>query len=195
MRKTNKDTRSKAMRLSTAAVFLAFILIAASPAGFSQLRKTSEYSEDRINTDNTYFVFHGADTADFGWASEWTLYSSIDYSEKPALFIWYFKDGSKAYSQQVEDIGRAGQDMGYLIIAKSSNLEDVHRKPINPMTRNNYPVKLELWIGEVEEAGFLPKIMIDTACFDAKSIEPNRTYHFSSCNKSSVYSSTDLLKR
>ena len=173
----------KAMRLSTAAAFLAFILIATSTAGFSQLRQTSEYSQDRINADNTYFVFHDAGTADFGWASEWTLYSSIDYSEKPALFIWYFKDGSKAYSQQVEDIGRAGQDMGYLITGKSSNLEDVRRKPIQPMTSNNYPVKLELWIGEVANAGFSPKILIDAVCLDAQSIEPNRTYHFSGCNK------------
>ena len=169
------------MRLSTGTTFLALILIAASSAGFSQLRKPSDYSQDRINADNTYFIFHDTGAADFGWASEWTLNSSIDYSEKPAFFIWYFKDGSKAYSQQVEDIGMAGQDIDYLITGKSSKLEDVRRKPVQPMTRNNYPVKLELWIGDTNDTGFTPKILTDAACFDAQSIEPNRTYYFSSC--------------
>jgi hypothetical protein len=178
-----KDTRSKAMHLSSRVTLLAFILIAASPAGFSQLRKESEYSQDRVNTDHTYFVLHDTGAADFGWASEWTMYSSIDYAEKPALFIWYFKDGSKAYSQQMEDMGRAGQDLGYLVTSKSSNLEDIHRKPIQPMTRSNYPEKLELWIGEAGDTGFSPKILIDAACFHAQSIEANRTYFFSSCNK------------
>ncbi len=51
------------------------------------------------------------------------------------------------------------------------------------MTRNNYPVKLELWIGDINETGFSPTIPIDAVCFDAQSIEPNRTYYFSSCNK------------
>jgi hypothetical protein len=51
------------------------------------------------------------------------------------------------------------------------------------MTRSNYPEKLELWIGEAGDTGFSPKILIDAACFHAQSIEANRTYFFSSCNK------------
>jgi hypothetical protein len=172
------------MRLSIGAAFLAFLLNAASPAGFSQLRNISEYSQDRINTDETYFVLHDTGAADFGWASEWTLGSSVDYSEKSAMFVWHFKDGSKAYAQQAEDIGEAGIAMGYLIAGKSSNLEDVRRKPIQPMTRNNFPVKVELWIGEIGGAGFSPKILIDSACVDAQSVEPNHTYYFSSCKLS-----------
>ena len=172
------------MRLDMAMIFLAFLLNSASPAGFSQLRNISEYSRDRINTDNTYFVFHDTAAADFGWASEWTLYSSIDYEGKSAMFLWHFKDGSKAYARQAEDIGNTGQSLGYLIAGKSSNLEDVHGKPVQPMTRDNYPVKVELWIGEVGETGFSPKIRIDTACFDPQIIESNRTYYFSSCKPS-----------
>ncbi len=121
------------MRLSTGITFLVCILIAASSAGSSQLRKPSDYSQDCINADHSYFIFHDTGAADFGWASEWTLDSSIDYSEKPAFFIWHFKDGSKAYSLQVADIGMAGQDIDYLIAGKSSNLEDVHRKPVQPI--------------------------------------------------------------
>jgi len=169
------------MRLSMGAALLAFLMNAASPAGFSQLRRISEYTQDRINTDGTYFVLHDTGAADFGWASEWTLYSSVDYSEMSAMFVWHFKDGSKAYAQQVEDIGEAGKTLGYLIAGKSSSLEDVRRKPVQPMSRNNSPVKVELWIGEVGETGFSPKILIDMACVDAQSIEPNRTYYFSTC--------------
>ena len=172
------------MRVDMVLAFLVFFLNFASPTGFSQLRNISEYSQDRINTDKTYFVSHDTGAADFGWASEWTLYSSIDYAEKSAMFLWHFKDGSKAYALQAEDIGNAGQGMGYLIAGKSSNLEDVRRKPVQPMTRDNYPVKVELWIGEVGETGFLPEILIDTACFDPQVIEPNRTYYFSSCKPS-----------
>jgi hypothetical protein len=170
------------MRLNMTVAFLAFFLNSASPAGFSQLRNISEYSQDRINVDKTYFVFHDTGAADFAWASEWTLYSSIDYAGKSAIFLWHFKDGSKAYAQQAEDIGNAGQTMGYLIASKSSNLEDVHRKPVQPMTRENYPIKVELWIGDVGETDFSPKILIDIACLDAQVIESNRIYYFSSCN-------------
>jgi hypothetical protein len=173
------------MRLSMGAVVLAFLLNTASPAAFSQLRRISEYAQDRINADGTYFVLHDTGSADFAWASEWTLYSSLDYSGKPAMFVWHFKDGSKAYALQAEDIGEAGNTLEYLIAGKSSNLEDVHRKPVQPMTRINFPVKVELWLGEVGETGFSPKILIDTACLDAQSIEPNHTYYFSSCTPGS----------
>jgi hypothetical protein len=161
--------------------FLALLLNATSPAGFPQLRRISEYSQDRINTDQTYFVLSDTGAAVFGWASEWTIYTSMDHSEKSAMFLWHFKDGSKGYAQQAEDIGETGKTLGYLITGKSSNLENVRRKPIQPMTRSNYPVKVELWIGEVGEAGFSPEILIDTACVHQQSIEPNRTYYFSDC--------------
>jgi len=157
--------------------------IAARATAFCQLRNASEYSQDRINTDGTYFVLRDEAAADFGWASEWTMYSSIDYSEKCAMLVWHFKDGTKGYSMQAEDIGETGRSIGYFISGKSSNLQGANSKPIQPMTRSNYPVKVELWIGEIGETGFSPKVLIDSACFDTKAIEPNRAYHFSMCKQ------------
>jgi hypothetical protein len=169
------------MRFVRGAALLALCFMIARPAAFSQLRNTSEYSQDRINTEETFFVLHDQGAADFGWASEWTMYSSIDYEEKCAMLMWHFKDGSKGYAMQAKDIGETGRGIGYFISGKSSNLQDVNRKPIQPMTRSNYPVKLELWIGEIGETGFSPKVLIDTACFDGQAIQPNRAYHFSAC--------------
>jgi hypothetical protein len=169
------------MHLSKGTAILTLFLIAANPAGFAQLRNISEYAQDRINHDQTYFILHDTGAADFGWASEWTLNTSVDYSEKSAVFVWHFKDGSKGYTQQAEDIGDIGQNLGYLVSRKAANLEDARRKPIQPMTRNNFPVKVELWVAEVGDAGFSPKILIDSACLEAQAIEPNRTYNFSSC--------------
>ena len=169
------------MRFSRGTALVAFWFMVAGPAAFPQLRNASEYSQDRINTDGTYFVLRDEGAAEFGWASEWTMYSSMDYSEKCAMLVWHFREGSKGYAMQAEDIGETGRGIGYFISGKSSDLQDANRRPIQPMTRSNHPVKVELWIGEMAETGFSPKLLVDTACFDAKAIEPNRVYHFSPC--------------
>jgi hypothetical protein len=169
------------MRPLLIAAILVWLSNAAGSSAFCQLRNASEYSQDRINTEKTYFVFRDTGAAEYGWVSEWTMYTSIDYEGKPVMLLWHFKDGSTAYALQAEDIGETGRGISYCITGKSSNLEDVRRKPVQPMNRQNYPVKLELWIGEFGETGFTPKVLMDTVCFDQQSIEPNRTYNFSSC--------------
>jgi|WetSurMetagenome_2_1015567.scaffolds.fasta_scaffold423216_2 hypothetical protein len=170
------------MRLLGGAAFLVFLFYAISPSGFSQLRNLSEYSQDRINTDKTYFILYDTGESEFGWASEWANMTPPTYEGKAAMLLWHFKDGSKAYSQHVEDIGDIGKNFGFLIAAKSSSLEDIHRKKIQPLTRNNYPVKVELWIGKIEDAtGFSPEILGYAVCFNGPGIEYNRSYHFSDC--------------
>ncbi len=162
----------------------AFLILLINSSGFSQLRNNSEYLQDSINTDKTYFVLHDTGVAEFWWASEWTNASVDLYSDKSAIFLWHFKDGSKSYSLQEQEIGEIGKNSGFLLERKSSNLEDIHRKSIQPLTRNNYPVKVELWIGKVGESpGFSPEIMGAALCLAAQpqSIEYNHPYHFSSC--------------
>jgi hypothetical protein len=160
-----------------------FFLLIATP-GFPQLRNNSEYLQDGINVDKTYFVLHDAGPAEFGWASEWTNASADFYEDKSAMFLWHFKDGSKFYSLQEQQIGEIGKNSGFLLTRKSSNLEDIHRKIIQPLTRDNYPVKVELWIGKVgESGGFAPEILGAALCLNepAQKIEYIRTYHFSDC--------------
>jgi hypothetical protein len=169
-----------AMRPLTRAAVLLVLLI--SPSGFSQLRNNSEYSQDRINTDQTYFVLHDTGAPEFGWASEWTNASADLYADKSAMFLWHFKDGSKSYSLQEQEIGEIGKNAGFLIARKSSNLEEIHRKSIQPLTRVNYPVKVELWIGKVDPTGFSPEILGAALCLNTPAIEYNRSYHFSSCD-------------
>ncbi len=169
------------MHLRLIAATLVLLFSAAGLPGFCQLRNVSEYSRDRINTEGTYFVFRDTDGAEYGWVSEWTMYTSIDYEGKPAMLLWYFKDGSKAYARQAEDIGETGRGLSYCITGKSPKLEDDRRKPVQPMNGQNFPVKLELWIGELGETGFTPKVLVDMACFDQQTIETNRKYYFSSC--------------
>jgi len=175
-------TRGKFMRQFTGVAILALLFFEANPAAFSQLRNLSEYQQDCINTDQTYFALRDTGAADYKWVSEWTHITANGYPEKSAILLWYFKDGTRAYSRQGEYIGDTGGIAGYLQTNQSSNLQDVHRKSIQPMTRENYPVKLELWIGEIgETTGFSPENLVDTVCFDEKNIEFNKTYHFSSC--------------
>jgi hypothetical protein len=170
------------MRHIFAMAFLAVLLSAASPIGYSQLRNLSEYSQDCIDTQQTNFVLREKDTADFRWSSEWTHGTVNAYPDKKAMLVWHFKDGSKAYSRQGDMIGDMGQITGYLATDQSSNLEDIHRIKIQPMTSANYPVEVELWIGEIEDStGFSPEMLVDKACNDEQSIELNRTYHFSRC--------------
>jgi hypothetical protein len=161
---------------------LALCLNAATTPGFSQLRNLSEYSEDCIHKEKTYFTLQEKDGADFGWASEWTHTTAYAYPEKAAMFVWHFKDGSKAYVRQGDLLGDAGQATGYLLCDQSANLEDAHRKKIQPMSKTNYPVKVELWIGEIEDSkGFSPETLVDSACFGAPSIEYNHRYNFADC--------------
>jgi hypothetical protein len=175
-------SRRETMRRYKRAVLLMLLVGILSPFAISQLRNLSEYSRDCINTAQTHFVLHDTGAAEFGWASEWTHTTANANDGKSAIFIWHFKDGSKAYSEQGDGIGEIGKNSSYLLTNASSNLEDIHRKKIQPLTLNNYPVKVELWIGEIgNSAGYSPEILGDEACFKASSIEYNTSYKFSSC--------------
>jgi hypothetical protein len=170
------------MRHILSMAFLAVLLSAAGTSSFSQLRNLSEYSQNGIQFNQTGFVLREKDVADYHWTSQWTHVAANAYPDKKAMFIWHFKDGLKAYLQQGEYVGDMGQITGYLLTGQSVNLEDVHRKKIQPMTLSNYPVKVELWIGEIEDStGFAPEILVDRVCLDDQSIELNQAYHFSSC--------------
>jgi hypothetical protein len=170
------------MRYLTRSSILSFLLLI-SESGYSQLRNNSEYSQDRINTDKTYFILQDTGATEFGWASEWTNASADLYSDKSAMFLWHFKDGSKFYALQEQEIGEIGKNSGYLLARKASNLEDIHRKNIQPLTRDNYPVKVELWIGKIgDSSGYSPEILGAAVCLNSPGIEFNRPYHFSSCD-------------
>jgi hypothetical protein len=158
------------------------LILLINPSGFSQLRNNSEYLQDRINTDKTYFVLHDTGAAEFGWASEWTNASADLYSDKSAMFLWHFKDGSTSYSIQEQEIGEIGKNSGFLLARKSPGLEDIHRKSVQPLTRGNYPVKVELWIGKVDPTGFFPEILGAALCLNTPAIEYNRPYNFSNCD-------------
>jgi hypothetical protein len=169
-------------RPSARAALFILVLCIVNPSGFAQLRNISEYSHDRLCPDQIYFILYDSGKAEFGWAAEWTAETTLAYEGKAAMLIWHFKDGMKAYLLLAEDIGNIGKNMGFSIAAKASNLEDIHRKKIQPLTRNNYPVKVELWIGAAgDETGFSPEILGDAVCFNASTIEQNRSCHFSSC--------------
>jgi len=171
-----------AMRHIFSIAFMAVMLSAAGPYSFAQLRNLSEYSQDCIHPDKTYFLLNDAGAADFGWTSEWTHTTANALPDKAAMFIWTFKDGSKAYSRQGDLIGDLGQATGYLVSDHAANLEDVHRKKIQPMTLANYPVVLELWIGEIDDStGYAPETLVDRICFDAQRIQLNTPNHFSKC--------------
>ncbi len=171
------------MRYFITAFVMTVLLSMASPSGFAQLRNLSEYSHDCINVDQTVFVLREKDTAEFHWASEWTHTTAYAQPEKEAIFAWKFKDGSKAYSNQGDFIlGDLGKATGYLIIGKSANLEDINGKKIQPLTSANYPVELELWIGEIDgSTGYKPEHLLDKVCFEGSSISPDEPNHFSRC--------------
>ena len=169
-------------RLFRGAAFFILVLGVTGPSGFTQLRNISEYLHDRLDPDKTYFILRDSGEAEFGWASEWTADTTIACEGKSAMLLWHFKDGMKAYSELAEDVGNIGKNTGFLIAAKSSNLEDIHRKKTQPLTRSNFPVKVELWIGTIgESAGYSPEVLGDSVCFNSPGIEQNRSYHFSSC--------------
>ena len=165
-------------------VLLAVLLNMGSLFSFSQLRNNSPYERDRINTEQTKFTLHENNTADFVLASEWTHYTAYDYPEKVIIFVWHFKDGTKAYVRQGDVMDEAGKGRTYLMTDKSSTLEDKNHKKVQPMTRTNPPVKVELWLGKVDhQTGFETEMLVDTACFDAQSVEVNRAYSFSACHE------------
>jgi hypothetical protein len=163
-------------------VFFLILLSVLSASGVSQLRNLSPYTRDRINPERTYFVLRDNGSAEFVWSSEWTHMTANAYDGKSAIFVWHFKDGSKAYSQQGLGIGEFGKNSGYLVTDKSADLEDIHRKKIQPLTLNNYPVKVELWVGEVSESeGYSLEFLGDDACVQTPSIKYNVTYSFTAC--------------
>jgi hypothetical protein len=176
----------KPMYRSIGIILIALFLSSAGPSGFSQLRNLSPYDYDRINAEHTFFVLKDANTASFGWACEWTHMTANAYPEKHGIFLWHFKDGSKAYSHHEEYIGDTGKLTAYLPKDESPNLEGSKREKIQPMTRTNYPVKVELWVGEAPDNAELKlEELVDAACFDAQDIEFGRTYHFSECRQAS----------
>jgi hypothetical protein len=170
------------MRVGKMTVFLIWLTANISPLAISQLRNISEYDRDRINTEKTYFVLRDTGKAEFSWATEWTTSTAYAADGKSAILVWHFKDGSKAYSRHGQGIGEFGKSAGYSITDKSAKLEDIHGKPIQPLTRANYPVKIELWVGEiVDSTGYSLEAMGDEACFQSPGIEYNISYHFSGC--------------
>jgi hypothetical protein len=159
---------------------IALLLIGINPSSFCQLRNISPYSEDRINTDKTYFMLKDATTASFAWSSEWTQGTVQDFAEKHPLFVWHFKDGSKAYSLHGGYFGDLGQGVPYMLTNEAGNLESAKKDKIQPLTSTNFPVRVELWIGE-DQPDFKPETRVDAACFEGQKIESGRVYYFSDC--------------
>ncbi len=159
-----------------------FLLHVAGSYAFSQLRNTSPYVQDHINTENTWFVLYKSNEAGFGWASEWTQDTARTRAEKTAMFKWHFKDGSVAYTRQGEFIGDLGMFQPYLLKDESENLKDIHGNPVQPLTLTNYPVKIELWAGTAgEKTDFKPETLIDSLCYAGESLEYGYAYYFYDC--------------
>ncbi|MBN1567108.1 MAG: hypothetical protein JXA73_04640 [Acidobacteria bacterium] len=170
------------MHRSTGFAFFAFLICAVGQPAFSQLRYNSDYTHDRINTDQTFFVLQDTGTAEYHCASEWTTMTVQSYLNNTVMFVWHFKDGTKAYARQVEYVGDIGNLTEFLTTRQTADLEDARGKKIQPMTRENYPVRVEVWVGEFRDSdGYKPEILIDKACFDGQSIEYGKSYHFAQC--------------
>ena len=170
------------MHRFVAKISLALWLWFACSSGFAQLRYNSDFSVDRINTEQTSFTLHDSGAAEYSCASEGTWLSVQTNLTMTVLFVWHFKDGTKGFARQVEYVGDIGVLTEFLMIKSFSDLEDKQNKKIQPMTRENYPVRVEVWIGEYgEAAGYVPEIMIDQACFDAQPVDFNRPYPFKNC--------------
>jgi len=171
------------MRYLYSTALLALLLGAAVPSGYSQLRNLSEYTHDCIHLEQTGFTAGGA-AAEYRWASEWTHTTAYAYPDKTAILLWKFKDGTKAYSNQGDFfLGDLGKATGYLITGHAKELEDIHGRKIQPMTLSNFPVALELWIGEIHAStGYAPESQLDRVCFEAQEIQPNEAQHFVRCH-------------
>jgi len=164
------------------AISLMAMLGIASPSGFAQLRYNSDYSMDRINTEQTSFLLKSSGVAQYHCSSEWTTLTVQTNLTRTVFFVWHFKDGTKGFARQVEYIGDIGVRTEFLLTHSIADLEDQRGNKIQPLTRDNFPIRVEVWIGESEAAsGYITEIMIDKACLDAQTIEFNRPYHFKIC--------------
>ncbi|MDM7995584.1 MAG: hypothetical protein QUT30_07875 [Acidobacteriota bacterium] len=170
------------MRRFVEAISLLAMLCVPGPCGFAQLRYDSDYSVDRVNTEQTSFLLKDSGAAEYHCASEWTTLTVQTNLTRTVFFIWHFKDGTKGFARQVEYVGDIGVRTEFLMTHSFADLEDQKGKKIQPMTRDNYPESVEIWLGEYEAAsGYTPEILIDKVCLDAQTIEFNLPYHFKSC--------------
>jgi hypothetical protein len=170
------------MRQLCKTAFLVVFLAAFNYPGVAQLRYSSDYSVDRINTEQTSFTLHNSGSAEYRCASEWTTMTIQTNLTKTAVFVWHFKNGTKAFARQVEYVGDIGAQTEFLMINPFTELEDKRGKKIQPMTRDSFPVKVEVWIGEFSDSdGYSPESLIDKACFDSQTIEYDRVYQSINC--------------
>ena len=154
-------------------VVVAVVLITVSePFTYGQ----AGFPEDRIDTVNTTFAFG----PNFRWSSEWTSETVATHGDKNVMFLWHFKDGTVGYvfnGNHLSDAPLVGYRMSN---AGASPLEDINRNSIQPLTLTNFPVKVELYLGESEFfTTYVPQILIDTVCFGGESIESGQVYHLS----------------
>jgi hypothetical protein len=164
-------------------VLFSFLVHMAGYGAFSQLRSPSEYNRDGIDLEYTYFVIYEGDEAGYGWASQWTQSTARTYADKVAFFKWHFKNGTVAYSRQGKHVGDIGMITKYLLTDESEKLVDVEGNAVQPMTLENYPVKVELWMGDSDQPNrFEPELLVDAACTDQESIQQGYAYYFSGCN-------------
>jgi hypothetical protein len=172
------------MAMKRIALTFPLLILAISYSGFSQLRSPSEYNRDGINLENTYYVLYESDGASYGWASQWTQSTARTYEDKIAIFKWYFKDGSLAYARQGNRVGDIGMITKYLLTDEAGKLKDIEGNDLQPMTLENYPVRVELWIGSQDgQAGFKPEILVDAVCNDQESIQYGYAYYFAGCSQ------------
>jgi len=170
------------MRRIAGIALFTFLLQFSSLECFSQLRSPSEFNRDGINIEHTYFVLYDATEAGFGWASEWTQTTARTYADKTAFFKWHFKDGSFAFTRQGDHIGDIGMITKYLLTDESGKLSDIKGNAIQPMTLDNYPVKIELWLGTKEDREDIkPEILVDAVCNDQTDIQYGYAYYFNDC--------------
>ena len=170
------------MRRFMGAFFLGLLISATALPVHSQLRYNSEYSQDRINTEETSFALRKSGAADYRCASEWTTATVQAYLNDTVVFLWHFKDGSKAFARQAEYVGDIGKLTDFLVCNQAATLEDKRGKKIQPLTRDNPPVRVEVWIGTFSEAeGYSPAMLIDKACVDLQDLEYDQVYRFKDC--------------
>jgi len=172
------------MKRITLPSLLLLSLVAISYSAFSQLRSPSEYNRDGINLENTYFVLYESGEASYGWSSQWTQSTARTYEDKIAIFKWYFKDNSVAYTRQGTRVGDIGMITKYLLTDEAEKLKDIDGKALQPMTMGNYPVRIELWMGVPDgQSGFEPEILVDAACNDQDAIQHGYAYYFYGCTQ------------
>jgi len=170
------------MKWITTFTLFSFLIHMAGYAGFSQWRSPSEYNRDGINLENTYFVLYESNEAAYGWASQWTQSTARTYEDKTAFFRWHFKDGSVAYTRQGKLIGDIGMITKYLLTDEAETLTDNMGNSLQPMTPDNYPVKIELWMGTPDKPSDLkPEILVDVVCNDQQDIQYGYAYYFFGC--------------